>query len=445
MDLKDFKVSTIHKRALPYIIKCLGLCFFCLMSLSQAHANCTLELKIENSIGVAVFDYIERGQEKAISQSCSSILLLINTPGGLLQTTRLIVEKILNSPIPYLCLIYPAGAHAASAGAIIMQACHVSGAIESTSLGAATPVQGSQDIPEDMKKKVINDTISWIDGLVERRGRNKKFGREIVTEAKSVSAKEALEVGAIDFLAISKQDFLDQAVGRQVQLSEGQKTVVQKAPLQPFHKDFQFKFLDIFTEPMFVYLLFMGSLLLLYFELTHPGVMLPGVVGVMGLVISLISFHKLDVSWGGLLLMVIGLIFMFAEAFVPSFGALGIGGIASFLIGGMLLFDENKFGYELPFLSILPVAVGLGLLMLLLARVVFKTRRLPDKHHGQDKLLGEKGFVVHVSKKNPHKIKVSIDGSLWSAISDSKVTLDQDVVVTKVEKLTIYVTPEKNT
>ena len=145
----------------------LGL-FFCLylLCVGRADANCVLEVNVESTIGLAVFDHIERGQEKAIAESCSSILLLINTPGGLIQTTRLIVQKILNSPIPYLCLIHPAGGHAASAGAIIMQSCHVSGAIESTTLGAATPVTGGgKEMSDDMRKKIINDTVSWVEGV----------------------------------------------------------------------------------------------------------------------------------------------------------------------------------------------------------------------------------------------------------------------------------------
>lgn len=415
----------------------ISLCSFA----KKAYPNCSLELQINSSIGVAIYDYIERGQEAAISNSCTSILLLVNTPGGVMQTTRLIVEKILNSPIPYLCLIHPAGAHAASAGAIIMQACHVAGAMESTSMGAATPVQGGgQDMAEDMKKKVINDTLSWVEGLIEKRGRNKKFGRDMVVEAKSISAKEALKVGAIDFVATSKQHFLEQAEGKEVKLIGDQVARVQRSPIQPFHKNIRFKVLDIFTEPFLIYIIFMGSLFLLYYEMTHPGMFLPGVVGLMGLVISLMSFHKLDVSWTGLLLIIIGMGFMLGEMFVPSFGALGIGGIISFLLGGVLLFDENKFGYELPFMSaVIPVAIGFGLLMILLGRIAFKAQHLPWFHYGKDNLLGDRGVVVQIAKKG--KCKVSLDGSIWSAISDSKVSLDQEVIVKRVDKLILYVTP----
>ena len=418
------------------------LTWFCLLILPmQTRANCTLEMTIDSSIGVAVYDYIERGQQKALLESCSSILLLVNTPGGVMQTTRLIVEKILNSPIPYLCLIYPAGAHAASAGAIIMQACHVAGAMEATNIGAATPIQaGGQDIPEDMRKKVINDTLSWIEGLIEKRGRSQKFGRDMVTEAQSIGAKEALKMGAIDFVAISKEDFLRQASGKEVQLISNQVTSVQTFAIKPFHVGFRFKLLDIFTEPFLIYFIFMGSLLLLYYEITHPGMLVPGIAGVIGLVISLMSFHKLDVSWAGLLLMLAGIGFMVGEAFVPSFGALGVGGIISFVMGGVFLFDENKFGYELPLESIIPLAIGFGLLMVLLGRIALRTRNLPEFHYGQKSVLVDKGVVVQVSDTSSRKCKVSLGGSIWNAISDSKVILDQEVIVKRIESLTLYVT-----
>ena len=367
---------------------------------------------------------------------------MINTPGGVLQTTRLIVEKILNSPIPYLCFIYPAGAHAASAGAIIVQACHVAGAIESTSIGAATPVQGGgQDISKDMKKKVVNDTLSWIEGLIEKRGRSKEFGRDMVTDAKSIGAREALKIGAIDFVATSKQDFLRQALGKEVKLTGDKVVSIQAAPITSFHTDIRFKVLDIFTDPTLIFFIFMGSLGLLYYEITHPGMFIPGVVGLMGFVISLISFHKLDVSWAGVLLILLGMGFMLGELFVPSFGALGIGGIASFILGGIFLFDENnKFGYELPLMStVVPIALGMGLLMILLGRIVLKTRHFPSFNYGKDTLLDKRGVVVKTFPKN--KCKVSLDGSIWNAISDREVSLDEEVIVKKIKNLAIYVTP----
>ena len=176
--------------------------------------TCTIELKIEGAIGAATLDILERAIYRVKKQNCSALLLLINTPGGQLLTTRKIVDRILNTDFPVLCLIHPAGAHAGSAGAIIMQACHVNGGIETTNIGAATPIMGSgQKISDDLRKKLINDTTSWLDSLTQLRKRSKKFGREIITEAKAVSATEAQKEKAIDFVGKTKLEFLQFADG----------------------------------------------------------------------------------------------------------------------------------------------------------------------------------------------------------------------------------------
>ncbi|MCE3010265.1 MAG: ATP-dependent Clp protease proteolytic subunit, partial [Proteobacteria bacterium] len=181
-----------------------------------AQSKCTLAVELEGAITMASFDYLKRAEIVAIERGCGSLFVRINTPGGDLQSTRMIVEKILASPIPYLCLISPSGGHAGSAGAIIMMACHVSAGLAATNLGAATPILASgQQISEDLRKKMINDTKSWLEGVTKLRGRNLKFAEEIITEAKSVSADEAVKLGALDFVAANEEQFLDQCGGRE--------------------------------------------------------------------------------------------------------------------------------------------------------------------------------------------------------------------------------------
>ncbi|HEX4922879.1 MAG TPA: hypothetical protein VFV50_02300, partial [Bdellovibrionales bacterium] len=300
---------------------------------AKSGAACTLQMKVDGVIGPGTLDYLDRAYDEAKAQNCESLLLLINTPGGNLQSTRLIVERILNSPIPVLCLVYPSGAHAGSAGAIIMQACHVNGAVETTNMGAATPIDGGgADIGKDLRQKVLNDTISWVEGLAELRGRNKKFARDIVETAKVVTAKEALSIGAIDFVGEEVATFVKFAAGRTTKIANNKEPKkVATGQIKAFEPDFRYRLLELITHPQIAYLLFMISIGLLYFEITHPGMILPGVAGTLGLVLSLISFHLLDVRWGGLALLVLGLIFLIAEAFVPSFGALGVGGIIAFV------------------------------------------------------------------------------------------------------------------
>ncbi|MEK6554136.1 MAG: nodulation protein NfeD, partial [Bdellovibrionota bacterium] len=240
-------------------------------------AACTLEVDIIGAIGPASLDLITRVQGRAEKAGCKSILLQINTPGGSLQTTRMIVERILDSEIPFLCLVAPAGAHAGSAGAIIMQACHVAGGLETTNLGAATPISsdGAQ-IAEDLRKKIMNDTRSWVEGLAQLRGRNVEFARDIVEKAKSVSSKEAVQLRAIDWVGNNKIEFLKFASTKTVQLQSKKDSAVLVGPLQTFALDLRYRVMDLVTNPQIAYILFMGSLGLLYFEMTHPGSIVPG-------------------------------------------------------------------------------------------------------------------------------------------------------------------------
>ena len=328
----------------------------------EPEQRCTMEISIYGGIGPASLDILERAQKRAEKLNCGSLLLIINTPGGNLQSTRLIVENILNSPLPVLCLVAPSGAHAGSAGAIIMQACHVSGALEATNLGAATPVSGGGDqMSDDMRNKIMNDTRSWVEGLAKLRGRNEEFAKDIVESAKAVAAREAFEINAIDWVGARKLDFLTFADGKEVKMSDDEMPIVQTGDITTFEPDLRHQVLSFFTNPQIAYLIFMGSLGLLYFELTNPGLMVPGVVGAVGLIVSLVSLHMLEVTWAGLLLIVLGMALMVAEAFVASFGILGIGGVTAFVIGSIFLFDTEATGYVLPLSTVIPTAIFLFL------------------------------------------------------------------------------------
>ena len=402
-------------------------------------SSCTVELKISGAIGASTLDIYQRAKEKTIKDSCSSLLLLINTPGGALQTTRLIVENILNSPFPVLCLVHPSGGHAGSAGAIILQACHVSGAMLATNIGAATPILSTgKETPEDLRKKLINDTRSWIEGIAKLRGRNIKFSQEIVTKAKSVSASEAKKIGAIDILAKTKEDFLKQSQNRKVQIKNKEKKVkVKTGTLISYSLDLRYKVISLLTDPQTAYLIFMGSLGLLYFEITHPGAIIPGVLGGIGLIISLMSFHKLDVKWGGLLLLFLGLSFMLAEAFIPSFGFLGVGGALSFVLGSLFLFDPYS-GHKIPLSVIFVVTIALGLFMSLIAYLAFSTRKL-KKSGNYDVLLGKEALVVKVNENNNKKAMGEINGELWKVRSKIGLKVNDEVIVTGFRGLVLKV------
>jgi membrane-bound serine protease (ClpP class) len=408
---------------------------FALFFSIQSQADCTTGLTVDGVIGPGTLDYIMRGLEQSDKFGCQSVLVRINTPGGNLQSTRLIVEKILNSKKPFLCIVAPAGAHAGSAGAIILQACHVAGAVATTNIGAATPVEGGgADIGKDLRQKLLNDTISWVEGLAELRGRNKKFAKDIVETAKVVGANEALSIGAIDFVGADAETFLKFSNGRDTKIN-GEPHKIKTGDLKPFAPDLRYRFLELVTHPQIAYLLFMISIGLLYFELTHPGMFLPGVAGVLGLVISLISFHMLDVQWGGLALLVLGIVFLVAEIFVPSFGALGVGGIISFVMGSLLLFD-TAVG-PLPLSMVLPTAILLGALMMGLGYLAMRTRSV-KKSGGFDDIVGREGRVSSIGADAKNGM-VEVHGEIWKFESDSEVKVGDVVQVNGVKHFVLKV------
>lgn len=407
----------------------------------KSFASCTLEIGIEETIGPATLDWIDRSIKNAKNKNCSSILALINTPGGNLQSTRMIVELILNSDIPFLCLIHPSGAHAGSAGAIIMQACHVAGAISATNIGAATPISGGgQEMSDDLRKKVINDTRSWVEGLARLRGRSFEFAKEIVENAKAVSAGEAKKINAIDWTGDKKLDFLKYAENKTVKLSESKEAQVLVGDLinQPY--DLRYKVMSLVTNPQIAYFLFMGSLGLLYFELTHPGMIAPGVLGALGLAVSLVAMHMLDVTTGGLLLILLGVVLMVLEAFVTSFGILGAGGVVAFFLGSLFLFDPAISGFSLSLSTIIPTTILLGLLMIGIAYLAMSTRRVRS-NASFDALTGHKGSVSFVNEVDGLSGQVEINGEIWGFKSEVPLKLKQEVIVTKHEGFTLHVKP----
>lgn len=405
-----------------------------------ADTNCTKQVQVTDIIGPATVDLLKRVEKRAEQEKCGSILLLVNTPGGSLESTRQIVEMILNSPRPYLCLVSPSGGHAGSAGAIILQACHVNGGLPGTNLGAATPVMMGGDLPKDLRQKILNDTRSWLESLTQLRGRSDKFGQDIILEAKAVTAEEALKLKAIDFVGPSVVDFLKFSEGRKVKMSEARIEAVRTGAISSFEHDTRHKVVSLLTDPQFAYMLLLGSLALLYFEITHPGTMVAGTLGALGLVIAMVALDKLDVEWGGLLLIFLGIGLLIAEMFVPAFGILGIGGITSFVLGSIFLFDPVKsFGYRLPLTLIAPVVIFFAGLFAGVSYLMLQTRKV-KKRGGFDDLIGFNGRVVRLDGERAGLIELR--GETWQFLCDKPVALNETVKVRGHEDLVLHVYKE---
>ncbi len=406
---------------------------------------CTTEATIDGAISTATYDFVDRTIKRTVRESCKSILFHVNTPGGSLQTTRMIVEKILSSPVPVLCLVGPEGGHAGSAGALILLACHVSGVLPATNIGAATPIAGGgATLGDDLRKKIVEDTKSWSIALAKRRGRSVVFAEKIVTEAKAYDADEALKAGGVDIGAKSVADFLTQAEGRSVLMAatleaeSGTTAKVETGALVPIEKDWRERVLSVITDPEFSYLIFMAALGLLYFEITHPGAIAPGVAGALMLVTSLISFQKLDVSWGGVGLIALGILFLIAEAFVPSFGALGIGGVIALGVGSVLLYDPSSGGLALSLWLSLGVPLTLGISLFGFALWIFKTRKQGTESVSESGLLGQMVKTDRVSADGLSGT-VTVRGEIWAFESSVPVRLGEEVRIDEMTGLKLRV------
>ncbi len=402
--------------------------------------SCTLSVPIEGAISPATLDLFSRAQEEAKKRGCVSILVRLNTPGGSLSSARSIVEKILASEIPVLCLVSPAGGHAGSAGAFILLACHVNGAMPGTNIGAATPIASTgQSLTKDLREKVIQDTVSWTLSLAKLRGRSTAFAESIVTRAQAYDAVEAARIGAIDTVVDEVSQFLDFAQGRPVTMVGQVRQSVATGAITLYEPDLRARLLQVLTDPELAYVIFMLSLGLIYFEFTHPGAIAPGVAGAIGLIISLIAFQHLDVWWGGVAFIASGLGLILLEAFLPSFGALGIGGIIALAVGSVLLFPPGSPG--LPVWLVVATTGILGALMLALAVLAFRTRRMQRAAAGH-RLEGSRGRVMSLEAPSLRRGMVEVGGELWKFQSSEDLRSGDGVLVLSQEQLILKVKKE---
>jgi len=413
---------------------------------------------IDGAIGPASADHMLRSLDKAVTAGATAVVLRVDTPGGLDTAMRDMIKAILGSPVPVIVHVAPSGARAASAGTYLLYASHVAAMAPGTNLGAATPVQiggtpslpgmpGSEE-PADgddqgppaegsaMERKIVNDAVAYIRSLAQLRGRNGDWAEQSVREGVSLSATDALEAGVIDLVADSTADLLAQLDGRQV--SVGETTVTLRtagAPVVHQPMDWRSEFLSVITNPNIAYILLLVGIYGLVIEFYNPGVGLPGIVGAISLLIALYALQMLPISYAGMGLILLGIALMAAEALAPSFGVLGLGGVAAFVTGSVMLMDTNLPAFQLAMPMIVAVTLfSAGLLVFALGMIMRARRGVVVS--GVEHLLGATATVSRVEDGNAW---VWLDGESWRARSEVPLAANDTVTVTAIDGLTAVV------
>jgi len=380
--------------------------------------------------------------ERAQADGSQALVVQLNTPGGLERSMRSMVQSILNSEIPVIVYVAPTGARAASAGVFLTMAAHVAAMAPATNMGAAHPVAVGGQMDKEMLKKVENDAAAFARTLATERGRNAEWMEKAVRSSVSVTEREALKLKVIDLIADSVPDLLEKIDGRVVKTKRGAVTLETKgAPVKVIDIRFRDRFLALITDPNIAYILMMVGMLGIFFELSNPGVVLPGVIGGISLILAFFAFQSLPINWAGLLLILFGVALLIAEIKIASHGVLTIGGVVSMVLGSFMLYEAPEAGFRVSWAVILPtVGASAGLVVWAVSAGLRAMMRPPTT--GAAGMIGQRAVVR--AALDPEG-QVQLDGELWRAVAeDAPVPAGETVRVTGVDGLTLRVSRAAN-
>jgi membrane-bound serine protease (ClpP class) len=402
-------------------------------------------LHIDGDVEPILVTYIDEGLADAAQRHAALVLITMDTPGGLSDSMKEIIQRMLASPVPVAVYVTPTGARGASAGFYILLAADVAAMAPGTHTGAASPIMVIGGFPtqldEVFRKKINNDAMAFLRSFTERRGRNPQLAETAITDAKAFTEKEALDGKMIDLVANSIDDLLRQLDGRTITRFDGSqvKLALRDAVQTSFELSSRQKFLARIVEPDILFVLLIIGVLGLYTEFTHPGVIAPGVIGGISLVLALYAMHFLPINLAGLFLILLALTFFILEAKYTSHGVLAAGGIVSMLLGAMFLIRSPLTGFGVSFFVALSVTLPFALIAVFLMRLVLRSRKWKAAT-GKEELLGEQGIAVAALDAGEEGM-IRIHGELWRAISSQPVAAGSAVRVLRINGLQLFVEP----
>lgn len=426
------------KRIIPYCS--LAILFLPLFLSAQK----VISLRVDGTINPVTASYIQDGIEKAKLENASCVLIHLNTPGGLLKSTRIIVTEILDSPLPIIVYVSPAGSHAGSAGVFITLAAHIAAMAPGTNIGAAHPVGMQSVMDSTMNQKATNDAAAFIRTIAEKRNRNLEWAEDAVRNSVSITETEAIKNRVVDIIAVDDKDLLEQIDGRTININGRQLTLATRnAPVEKHEMRFIDRLLDLLSDPNIAYILLLLGIYGIMFELYNPGAILPGVVGVISLVLAFYSMHTLPVNYAGLALIIFAVVLFILEIKIVSHGLLAAGGVVSLLLGSLMLI---RSGSSLEFLRISrgliigATAVTTAFFLFIVGAGLRVQRRKVET--GSEAMIGLTGEVMETLKPEG---MIIVQGEIWKAVSlAGEIGKGGRVKIKEIKGLTLYVEPITN-
>jgi membrane-bound serine protease (ClpP class) len=414
------------------------------------------EVSLNGPIGPAAAEYFDDAARRATRDGADAIVLRLDTPGGLTESMRHIISTMLASNLPVLCYVSPAGARAASAGTYILYACQIAAMAPATHLGAATPVTlggktpmpapaakntGARPVGDAESNKVLNDAIAYVRSLAQLRGRNPDWAEQAVRGAATLTASEAAESHVVDFVASDVADVLRQSTGRSVRVGQQNVTLsLANQTVRPYTANWRTSFLEIITDPTIAYVLLLAGLFGLILEGFHPGAMLPGIAGVISLLIGMYALQMLPVNYAGLALMTVGVGLLIAEIVSPTIGVLGVGGVIAFVLGSIMLMNTNVPGYSVNLGLIAGMAFAAIIALAMIMWIAMRARRMRQVS-GDPQMLGAGGALLEPTDAGGQGW-AQINGERWQVLAGTPLSAGTNVRVVRRDGLLLWVIPD---